>query len=87
MVGFNQQELDECRPLAMRVAEFCARRWKMEYEEIIGSTSLLEALLRAPAQIDSIGPEFVVVPPGGEIEAQMFIREREVAPQPMGRDE
>jgi len=87
MVGFDQQELDECRPMAMRVAEFCATRWKMAYEEIIGSTALLEALLRAPAQIDSIGPEFVVVPPGGAIEAQMFMREGEVAPQPMGRDE
>jgi hypothetical protein len=40
-----------------------------------------------PARIDSAGPEFVVVPPGGEIEAQMFMREGEVAPQPMGRGE
>jgi hypothetical protein len=59
----------------------------MEYEEVIGSTSLLEALIRAPARIESAGPEFVVVPPGGEIEAQMFMREGEVAPQPMGRGE
>jgi hypothetical protein len=87
MVGFNQQELDDCRPMAMRVAEFCAKRWNMEYEEILGSTSLLEALIRAPARIDTAGPEFVVVPPGGEIEARMFMREGEVAPQPMGRGE
>ena len=87
MVGFNQQELDECRPLAMRVAAFCGKRWNMEYEEIIGSTSLLEALIRAPGHLESAGAEFVVVAPGGEIQAQMFMREGEVAPQPMGRGE
>ena len=87
MVGFNQQELDECRPLAMRVAAFCGKRWNMEYEEIIGSTSLLEALIRAPGHLASAGAEFVVVAPGGEIQAQMFMREGEVAPQPMGRGE
>lgn len=87
MVGFSQQELDECRPMALRVAEFCAKRWKMEFEETIGSNSLLEALIRVPARIDSAGSEFVVVPPGGEIEAQMFMREGEAAPQTMGRGE
>jgi hypothetical protein len=87
MVGFNRQELDECRPMAMRVADFCGKRWNMEYEEVIGSTALLEALVRAPADIENAGSEFVVVPPQGQIEAAMFMREGDAGPQPMGRGE
>lgn len=87
MVGFNQQELEECRPMAQRVAEFCARRWNMEYEEIIGSTALLESMLKAPARLGSNDPDFVVVPPGGEISVKMFLDEGDAVPQPMGRAE
>ena len=87
MVGYSQQELEECRPMAMRVAEFCAQRWNMEYEEIVGSTSLLEALIGMPARLGSENPEFVVLEPGGEIQVAMFLREGEAAPQPLGRGE
>lgn len=87
MVGYSQQELEECRPMAMRVAEFCAKRWNMEYEEVIGSTSLLEALIGMPERLGSENSEFVVLQPGGEIEVAMFLREGEAAPQPLGRGE
>lgn len=87
MVGYSQQELEECRPMAMRVAEFCAKRWNMEYEEVIGSTSLLEALIGMPARLDSENSEFVVLEPGRKIEVEMFLREGEAAPQPLGRGE
>jgi hypothetical protein len=87
MVGYSQRELEECRPMAMRVAEFCAKRWNMEYEEVIGSTSLLEALIGMPARLDSENSEFVVLEPGGEIQVEMFLREGEAAPQPLGRGE
>ena len=80
MVGYSQQELEECRPLAMRVAEFCAKRWNMEYEEIIGSTALLEALLGMPDQLDSGNAEFVVLRPGEEIQGEMFLQQGEPAP-------
>lgn len=85
MVGYSQQELEECRPLAMKVAEFCAKRWNMEYEEVIGSTTLLEQLIRMPARIGGDNSEFVVLPPGGQIEVEMFLREGEGAPQVIGR--
>lgn len=75
MIGFSQQELDECRPLAMKVADFCARRWSMQYEEVIGSTSLLESLIRLPTRLETADQEFVVLPPGGKIEMEMFLRE------------
>ena len=87
LIAYSQRELEECRPLAMRVAEFCATRWNMEYEEIIGSTSLLEALIGMPARLDSENSEFVVLGPGGEIEVEMFLREGEGAPQPVRRGE
>jgi hypothetical protein len=87
MVGYSQQELEECRPLAMRVAEFCAKRWNMEYEEVIGSTALLEALIGMPARLGSENSEFVVLEPGGEIQVEMFLRQGEAEPQPLGRGE
>ena len=87
MVGYSQQELEECRPMAMRVAEFCAKRWNMEYEEILGSTSMLESLIAMPARLGGENSEFVVLDPGGEIEVGMFLREGEAAPQPLKRGE
>jgi hypothetical protein len=87
MVGFSQQELDGCRADAMKVADFCKQRFGMEYEETIGTTELIEALISMPERIESGDEEFVVVPPGGEITLDMFLRAGEGAPQPMGRKE
>ena len=87
MVGFSQEELDGCRPAAMRVADFCRERFGMEYEETIGTTDLIEALVRMTERVDTGDSEFVVVPPGGEITTEMFMRPGEGAPQPMGRGE
>jgi len=77
MVGFSQQELDECRAKSEKVAEFCASRWGMKYQEILGSTALLDELLKMPEQLDRENSEFVVVPSGGEIIADMFHRPNE----------
>jgi hypothetical protein len=85
MVGFSQQELDECRPMAREVADFCAERWQMSYEETIGSTDLLEALLRMATKLDRENSEFVVVSPHGEITADMFHRPGEAPPATTGR--
>ncbi len=81
MVGFSQQELDECRPMSRKVAEFCGARWGMAYEEILGSTALLEDLLRMASEPGRDNPEFVLVPEGGEISAEVFLRPGE-APLP-----
>ena len=87
MVGFNQQELEQCRPMALRVAEFCATRWNMAYEEILGSTALLESLLKAPSRLGASNPEFVVVPPGGQISVAMFLDEGQAPVQSLRREE
>ena len=46
----------------------------MSYEEHIGSDALLCGLLDAPRKMGALGEDFVVVPPGGRVEAQMFAR-------------
>lgn len=85
MVGFSQEELDDCRADAMKVADFCKLRFGMEYEETIGTTELIEALIKMPDRIDRHDDDFVVVPPGGEILMEMFLRAGEGAPQPLAR--
>lgn len=85
MVGFSQEELDAVRPDAMKVAAFCKERFSMEYEETIGTTQLIDDLLRMPFDGADHSDEFVVVAPGGEIAAEMFMRPREGAPPPMAR--
>jgi hypothetical protein len=87
MVGFSQEELDGCRESAMKVAEFCRQRFGMAYEETIGTTELIEAMVTMPAQVGTPNEEFVVVPPGGEVTQEMFLRPGEGAPQPVGRKE
>ena len=77
-VAHNQADLDEYRPLAMEVAEFCAQRWNMTYEERIGSDGLIRRLLEAPRRPGDLGEDFVVIRPGGTVEQMMFIRRPEV---------
>lgn len=80
MVGFSAVELDSCRPAAMKVADFCKERFGMEYEEIIGTTELVEALLEKPVHLKNRDDAFVVVAPGGDVTMEMFLRPGEVAP-------
>jgi hypothetical protein len=85
LVGFSQEELDSCREDAMKVANFCRERFGMEYEETIGTTQLADALMGLSAAQENPGDEFVVVGPGGEITAEMFVRPGEGAPAPAAR--
>jgi hypothetical protein len=73
-VAHTQADLDEYRPQAMEVAQFCAQRWGMTYHERIGSDGLIRRLLEAPHRQGKLGEDFVVVPPGGTVEQKMFIR-------------
>jgi hypothetical protein len=74
LIASSPEELEECAPAARRVAEFCAQRWGMEYQERIGSDDLIRRLLEAPRSPGALGEDFVVVPSGGEVEARMFLR-------------
>ena len=73
-VAHTQADLEEYRPRALEVAEFCAQRWGMLYEERIGSDDLIRRLLQAANGMDDLGEDFVVIPPGGTVTQQMFLR-------------
>ncbi|MCC6608207.1 MAG: DUF1638 domain-containing protein [Burkholderiales bacterium] len=86
LVGFTQQELDDYRGRAQAVADFMDRRFGgVVCEETLGSTGLIEALVRMPERVAEADEEFVVVRPGGEITMEMFMRGGEAAPQPLAR--
>jgi hypothetical protein len=87
MVGFSQQELDDCREMSMKVAKFCQERWGMAYEEIFGSKDLLEDLVRMASNPTRHNAEFVIVPEGGEIACEDFHRPGERIPAVSRRSE
>ena len=80
LVAHTQADLEHYRPQARAVAEF-ARRWGWRYQEILGSDAYVRRLVEATVALsdgqkmpETLGGDFVVVPPGGEIEQLSFIR-------------
>jgi hypothetical protein len=73
MVAHNQADLDKYRPQAQEVAKYC-ERWGFRYEEILGSDAYVRRLIEVAAALDQADGDFVVIPPGGEISQDQFIR-------------
>lgn len=79
LVASNQVELEHYRPQALEVARFC-ERWGYRYQEIIGSDDYVRRLidLASACATDSSacdgGQDFLIVPPGGQINQAQFIR-------------
>ena len=73
LVAPTEEELAACRPQALEVAEFCAQRWGFRYEEIVGSSELIERLVQLALQ-PAADDDFLIIPPGGEIKQEMFWR-------------
>ena len=73
-VAHNQEDLEKYRPQAQEVAEYC-QRWDMRYEEIIGSDIYVRRLIEMAAsnEVES-NTDFLVIPPGGEVTQEMFMR-------------
>lgn len=80
LVGFSEGELEASRPAAMQVAAFCKERFGMDYEEVVGTTEFMDALVQAPAGAGDEGDMFVIVDRGSEITTDMFLRAGEAAP-------
>ena len=86
-VGYSKEDVEACRPRVQEVAKFLGERFGVEYEEVVGTPELIEGLLELGERISEASDAFVVVPPGGEITVEDFLRGGEPAPQPVGRSE
>jgi hypothetical protein len=82
LVAHSQEDLEAYRPRAQEVARFC-ERWGMRYEEILGSDRYVQRLVEVAAALDKAAErdrfrggdgDFLVIPPGGEIHQEQFIR-------------
>jgi hypothetical protein len=80
LVAHNEVDLDAYRPQAQEVSRFC-ERWAMRYEEMLGSDRYIRRLIELAEQLASNGAsasvadkDFVIVPPGGEIRQESFMR-------------
>lgn len=72
-VAQGKQDLEEYRSQAKEVAQFC-RRWNMEYEEILGSDRYVRRLVEVAMDPATVDEDFVLIPPGGEIRLEQFLR-------------
>jgi len=72
LVTHSEEEMEQYRPEATRVARYCAR-WNMRYEEILGSERYVRRLLQAAHAPEEVDDEFLVVGPGGEIRQDQFV--------------
>jgi hypothetical protein len=72
-VAHNLDDLENFRPQAQDVAEYC-QRWGMRYEEILGSDDYVRQLVEVAFTLDQAGEDFLVIPPGGEITQDQFLR-------------
>lgn len=75
LVAHSQADLDRYRPQAEEVARYC-ERWGMRYEEILGSDDYVRRLVEAAAALplNRVDGDFLLIPPGGEISQNQFIR-------------
>lgn len=81
LVAHSQADLEAYRQQALEVASFCGR-WGMRYEEILGSDGYIRRLVEilssvlkeGPAGLNGAGDDFLVIPPGGEILQEQFMR-------------
>jgi hypothetical protein len=72
-VAHQQSDLDQYRPKALEIAEYC-QRWGMRYEEILGSDDFTRKLIEVAMDLGKADRDFVVVPPGGALEQSQFLR-------------
>ena len=73
LVAHQPGDLEKYRPLAHDVAEYCSQ-WGVRYEEILGSDEYVRRLGQVALALELAGEDFVVVPPGGELKQNQFLR-------------
>ena len=75
LVTHNQADMERYRPQAEEVARYCAQ-WGMRLEEILGSDQYVHRLIEVAGSIDKADDDFVLVPPGGRIRQEQFMRQQ-----------
>jgi len=73
LVAHTPADIDKYRTQAEAVARYC-EQWGMRYEEILGSDVYVRRMIAVIAALEEAGDDFVIVPPGGEIRQEQFIR-------------
>jgi hypothetical protein len=73
LVAHTQNDLDAYRSRAQRVARFC-ERWDMKFEEILGSDRYVRKLVEVAFDPASADEDFIIIPPGGEVCLEQFLR-------------
>jgi hypothetical protein len=72
-IAHQESDLFNYRPSAQEVAAYC-ERWGMVYEEILGSEIYVRRLVEIALNLDKLDSEFLVVPPGGTLTQDAFMR-------------
>jgi hypothetical protein len=72
-VAHSREDLERYRPQALEVAKFC-ERWGMRYEEMQGSEAYVRRLVEVSGALNNVDGDFVLVPPGEEIQLNQFLR-------------
>jgi len=79
LVASTPEEMAQYREQALEIARFC-ERWGWRYEEILGSDDYVLHLIETAMAVRDDGSEahvssdFLLIPPGGEIRQDMFMR-------------
>ena len=73
LVAHTREDLDAYRSQAQEVGQYC-QQWGMRYEEILGSDAYVKRMVSALFSQDGVGDDFLLIPPGGEIQQTNFIR-------------
>ncbi len=73
LVAHTPADIDKYRAQAEAVARYC-EQWGMRYEEILGSDVYVRRMIEVIAALEKADDDFVIVPPGGEIRQEQFIR-------------
>lgn len=72
-VAHTELELEQYRPKALEVAEFCAR-WGMVYEEMLGSEDFIRDLISTANDRNNLKSQFIQVNPGGQLLQQEYLK-------------
>lgn len=72
LVTHSESDMEKYRPEAQAVAQYC-QQWGMRYEEILGSDAYVRRLVEVAADLSQADHDFVIIPPGGEIQQEQFI--------------